>query len=246
MSAWKAKRFWKTATVTEAPGGYGVHLDARRVRTPAKAPLVVPTRALAEEIAREWNSVDDKIDPSKMPYTRSANAAIDKVAHQHAEVAQMIADYGDADLVCYRAEAPQELSERQAEAWDPLLDWADSALKVKLLPVVGVVHSPQGPVALAHLHHRVEELDSWALTAFHDLVSLSGSLVIGFAALHDLHPAETLWGLSRVDETWQQEQWGSDEEALFMASRKESDFLHAKRFYDISRAGAALRQPRFT
>ncbi|MDT8326064.1 MAG: ATP12 family protein [Roseovarius sp.] len=246
MSAWKAKRFWKAAAVTEAPGGFAVQLDARPVRTPAKAPLVVPTMALAQEIAREWDAVDDKIDPSKMPYTRSANAAIDKVAHQHAEVARMIADYGDADLVCYRAETPAELTERQAEAWDPLLDWAESVLKVKLLPVVGVVHSPQEPVALAHLHHRVEVLDSWALTAFHDLVSLSGSLVIGFAALHDLHPAETLWRLSRVDETWQQEQWGSDEEALFMASRKESDFLHAKRFYDVSRADAAPHQSKFT
>lgn len=241
MSAWKAKRFWKTAAVTQAAGGFAVHLDARPVRTPAKAPLVVPNQALAKEIAREWEAVDDKIDPSKMPYTRSANAAIDKVAHQHAEVARMIADYGDADLVCYRAETPQELSERQAEAWDPLLDWADSVLKVKLLPVVGVVHSPQDPMALAHLHHRVELLDSWALTAFHDLVSLSGSLVIGFAALHDLHPAKTLWGLSRIDETWQQEQWGSDDEALFMAARKETDFLHAKRFYDISRVDAAPR-----
>jgi len=246
MSAWKAKRFWKTATVTEAPDGYGVHLDARPVRTPAKAPLVVPTRALAGEIAREWDAVDEKIDPSKMPYTRSANAAIDKVAHQHAEVARMIADYGDADLVCYRAETPVELTARQAEAWDPLLDWADSVLKVKLFPVVGVVHSPQDALALAHLHHMVESLDSWALTAFHDLVSLSGSLVIGFAALHDLHPVETLWVLSRIDETWQQEQWGSDEEAQFMAARKESDFLHAKRFYDISRNDATCHPASLT
>ncbi|WP_294611501.1 ATP12 family chaperone protein [uncultured Roseovarius sp.] len=236
MSAWTAKRFWKTATLAEAPGGFAVHLDARPVRTPAKAPLVVPTRALAQEIAREWDAQGERIDPASMPYTRSSNAAIDKVTHQHAEVARMIADYGDADLVCYRAEAPVELVARQAEAWDPLLDWAESVLNVKLLPVAGVVHSAQDPVVLAHLHHRVEALDSWALTAFHDLVSLSGSLIIGFAALYDLHPAEMLWDLSRIDETWQQEQWGSDDEAVATATRKESDFLHAKRFYDISRA----------
>jgi chaperone required for assembly of F1-ATPase len=119
------------------------------------------------------------------------------------------------------------------------LDWTESVLSVKLLPVEGVVHVPQDAQALARLKAHVEALDIWALTAFHDLVSLSGSLVIGFAALDGFYPVETLWNLSRVDETWQAEQWGSDEEAEETAARKQSDFIHAKRFYDLSRKDRA-------
>ncbi len=235
MSGWHAKRFWKEASVVAVPGGYTVHLDGRPVRTPAKAALIVPTQALAEVIAAEWQAQEGRIDPNAMPFTRSANAAIDKVTAQQAEVARMLVGYGDADLICYRAQSPAELVARQAEAWDPLLDWAESVLGARLSPVVGVVHVPQEPEALEHLDAQVAALDIWALTAFHDLVSLSGSLVIGFSALRDLHAPEHLWRLSRIDETWQEEQWGSDEEAKRAALRKESDFLHAKRFHDLSR-----------
>jgi chaperone required for assembly of F1-ATPase len=205
------------------------------VRTPAKAVLSVPTRALAEAIAAEWDAQEGKIDPGTMPFTRSANAAIDKVAHQKSEVAEMLAAYGDSDLICYRAVSPSELVEKQAAAWNPLLDWTESVLSAKLLAVEGVVHVPQDVQAMARLRAHVDALDIWALTAFHDLVSLSGSLVIGFAALDGFYPVKTLWDLSRVDETWQAEQWGSDEEAEEMAARKQSDFIHAKRFYDLSR-----------
>ncbi|MGX0876304.1 chaperone required for assembly of F1-ATPase [Roseovarius sp. MBR-154] len=236
MSEWAAKRFWKEAGVGDTDQGFSVHLDGRKVRTPAKAELIVPTRAMAQAIAAEWDAQDGKIVPDTMPVTRAANAAIDKVAHQHAEVARMIADYGDSDLVCYRAESPAELVARQSQAWDPLLDWAESVLSARLHPRTGVMHHPQEVEPLARLHAQVEMLDKWALTAVHDLVSLSGSLIIGFAAIHDLHPAKTLWHLSRIDETWQQEQWGSDDEADVTARRKESDFLAAKRFYDLSRA----------
>ncbi len=240
MSEWKAKRFWKEAGVVEEEDGFGVRLDGRAVRTPAKAALIVPTPALAEAIAAEWDAQEGKIDPGTMPFTQSANAAIDKVARQTSEVAEMLAAYGDSDLICYRASGPVELIEKQAEAWNPLLDWTESVLSVKLLVVEGVVHAPQDAAALARLRAHVDALDTWALTAFHDLVSLSGSLVIGFAALDGFYPAETLWNLSRVDETWQAEQWGSDEEAEEMAARKQSDFIHAKRFYDLSRKDRAI------
>ncbi len=236
MSAWKAKRFWKEVNVVPADGGYTVHLDNRPVRTPAKAALVVPTRTMAQEIAAEWDAQEGQIAPATMPTTRSANAAIDKVTHQHAEVADLIAAYGDADLTCYRADGPEALVARQVEAWDPLLDWAESVLNVRLNPVTGVIHAPQDGAALQRLSARVHAMDAFALTAFHDLVSLTGSLIIGFAATHDLHPPETLWRLSRIDEIWQEEQWGEDEEAAEMAARKESDFLHAKRFHDLARS----------
>lgn len=236
MSDWKLKRFWQAANVAEAEGGYAVQLDGRPVKTPAKASLVVPTRALADRIAAEWDAVDGQIDPTAMPFTRSSNAAIDKVAHQHAEVADMLAAYGDADLTCYRADGPEGLVARQTELWDPLLDWAETALGARLIPVRGVMHAPQNPQALRVLSDHVHALDVFALTALHDLVSLSGSLIIGFASLHDLHDPHHLWRLSRVDEQWQEDQWGKDDEAQAMAARKESDFLHAHGFFNLSRS----------
>ena len=236
MSEWKAKRFWKETSVVPAPDGFTVHLDGRPVKTPAKSPLIVPTHAMAAAIAAEWDAQAGQIDPRTMPVTRSANAAIDKVAVQHAEVAQMIADYGDSDLLCYRAPGPVELIERQAQMWDPLLDWAEAELGVRLSTASGVIHVPQDPVVLAQLSARVHAMDNFTLAAFHDLVSLSGSLILGFAALMDHRPADDIWRLSRLDEDWQIEQWGADDEAEAMAETKRFGFLHAKFFSDLSRA----------
>lgn len=234
MSEWKAKRFWKSADVAEEDGGFTVRLDGRGVKTPAKSPLVVPTPEMAQAIAAEWDAQEDVIDPGSMPVTRAANAALDKVRPQQAEVARMIAGYGDSDLLCYRADSPAELVQRQAEAWDPLLDWAARDLGARLRPVTGVMHAPQDAAALRALSDRVHGMEAFTLTAFHDLVSLSGSLVIGFAALHDLHDMATLWRLSRIDETWQEQQWGVDEEAAELAARKESDFFAARVFYNLA------------
>ncbi|WP_113911126.1 ATP12 family chaperone protein [Roseovarius dicentrarchi] len=231
MSEWAAKRFWKSADVTEIGAGYGIALDGRAVKTPAKAPLAVPTRALAQAIAGEWNAVAEKIDPRVMPMTRSANAAIDKVAHQHAEVADMIAAYGETDLLCYRATSPQELVLRQSEEWDPLLDWADTALGVRLRTVPGVMPVAQDPAALDVLRARVHAHDNFALTALHDLVALSGSLIIGLAATLDARDTPTLWQISRLDEAWQAELWGADDQAEEMAAVKRAAFLHAKEFF---------------
>ena len=235
MSTWAAKRFWKEATAIEAEGGWTVQLDGRGVRTPAKAPLVVPTRAMAQAIAAEWDAQEDKVDPNVMPVTRSANAAIDKVSHQFNEVAQMLAAYGDSDLLCYRATSPQALIDRQAARWDPLLDWAATALEARLTPVSGVIHAPQDAQALANLATRVSTFTPFELTAFHDLVSISGSLVLGFAATEGHMDAAALWDLSRLDEAWQEEQWGEDEEASAQAALKKQAFEHAMRFFSMCR-----------
>ncbi|MCQ0091119.1 ATP12 family chaperone protein [Roseovarius sp. M141] len=243
MTEWAAKRFWTGATVTEAETGYGIALDGRAVKTPAKMPLAVPTRALAAAIAAEWDAVGERIDPRAMPMTRSANAAIDKVAHQHGEVADMIAAYGGTDLLCYRATNPQELVLRQSEEWDPLLDWADSALGVRLRPVTGVMPEAQDPAALAALRARVHAHDPFALAALHDLVALSGSLIIGLAAEADARDIATLWQVSRLDEAWQAELWGADEEAEDMAAVKRAAFLHSKEFFLLLGEASAPSTP---
>lgn len=235
MTEWKARRFWKTVDVTEYGGGFVVHLDGRPVRTPAKSALVLPTRAVADAIAAEWDAQAEVIDPRTMPATRAANAAIDKVRPQRDEVIEMLVAYGDADLLCYRADSPAALVQRQAGAWDPLLDWAAETYGARLSPRTGVMHEPQDPVALDRLAAPVRDQSVFELAAFHDLVSLSGSLVIGLAATRDRLPAADLWQVSRLDETWQAEQWGADEEAEAAAEIKRQSFLMAKRFFDASR-----------
>ncbi len=236
MSDWKTKRFWTAASVAPRETGFTVELDGRQVKTPAKSLLVLPNHTMALAVAEEWEAQEDKIDPATMPVTRAANAAIDKVTVQHEEVATLIAAYGDSDLLCYRAEGPQELIERQAQAWDPLLDWAAGTLGARLRPVSGVMHAAQNPDALQTLSEQVHAMDPFALTAMHDLVGLTGSLIIGFAAVHNVDDIGALWRLSRVDETWQEELWGVDEEARAQAAVKESDFYAAKRFHDLALA----------
>lgn len=234
MSEWAPKRFWKTTSVAELDGGYTVELDGRRVRTPAKTLLVVPSIHMAEAVAAEWDTQTESVDPRTMPFTRSANAAIDKVTHQHAEVADMLAGYGDSDLLCYRAESPQELVARQAAEWDPALDWADEVLGIRLLPRRGVLHQAQDPDALEGLRARVHGLTPFQLAAFHDLVCMSGSLILGFAAAHGWRDAGKIWDISQLDERWQEEQWGVDDEARATSELKRDAFIHAKRFYDFS------------
>lgn len=236
MSEWKAKRFWSAATISTDADGFGILLDGRPVRTPAKRDLRVPTRSFAEAICSEWEAQDEEIDPLTMPFTRSANAALDKVAPQHGEVADLLAAYGDSDLLCYRADYPAALVARQAQQWDPLLDWADEVLGARLVPRIGVMHAPQENAVLARLSQRVHALSAYQLAGFHDLVSLSGSLILGFAAALDQAIPETLWDISRLDEIWQAEEWGKDDEAEAAADVKRAAFLHAKQVFDLSAA----------
>lgn len=234
MSDWKAKRFWKSAVVVQAADAFAVELDGRGIKTPAKQALHVPTHAMATAIAAEWDAQEGTINPNTMPVTKTANAAIDKVAVQHAEVADMLAAYGDSDLLCYRADSPEELIQRQSDLWDPMLAWATDALDAPLEPRIGVIHAPQDPVAIDALTRRTHALSAFELAAFHDLVSLSGSLVLGFAAALDARPVKELWDLSRLDENWQEEQWGEDDDATALALIKRAAFLHAKRMFDLS------------
>jgi chaperone required for assembly of F1-ATPase len=199
--------------------------------------LVVPSRELAQRIASEWDAQEKTVDPNKMPFTRMANSAIDKLGTQHSEVADMLAAYGDADLLCCRAKSPQELVDRQSEHWDPPLDWAAMTLGARLEPRGGVIHAPQDPAALQALSDRVHAFDAFELAAFHDLVTLSGSLVLAFAAVHEWRDPDTIWQMSRLDDLWQEEQWGRDEEAHETAEIKRQAFLQAHDAYHLCVSG---------
>jgi chaperone required for assembly of F1-ATPase len=233
VSVWAARRFWTAASAVPVEGGFTVHLDGRPVRTPLKAPLVLPTAGLAEAVAAEWQAQEGTVKPETMPFTRTANSAIDKVATQQAEVVEMLAAYGDSDLLCYRAEGPPDLVARQAAGWDPLLDWAAKAVGAPLTATAGVIHIEQPEESLEALEAQVSALSPFQLSAFHDLVAISGSLVLALAVTHGRLSAEEAWSLSRIDEDWQIELWGEDEEAAEIAALKREAFLQADRFYGL-------------
>ncbi|MES2844833.1 MAG: ATP12 family protein [Pseudomonadota bacterium] len=233
MSAWTAKRFWTEATVDQTEGGYTVRLDGRPVKTPAKTLLVVPTRELATAVAAEWDAQQGLVKPDTMPFTRSANSAIDKVATQFDEVVGLLGAYGATDLLCYRATGPEALVHRQAVAWDPLLTWSASELGAPLVATAGVMHIAQPAESLARLHARIAAMSPFQIAAFHDLVAISGSLILAFAVTSGRLTLDEAWALSRLDETWQNEQWGVDDDAAALEAFKQAAFAHAGRFYAL-------------
>jgi chaperone required for assembly of F1-ATPase len=236
IGGWKAKRFWQDVSVTEAPEGFAVMLDTRRVLTPGKQPLILPTRTMAEAVAAEWAAQEGEIQPLTMPVTRAANSAIERVRPQKPEVAAMLSAYAETDLTCHRAASPAELVARQAQAWDPVLDWAATAHGAPLIPTTGVLPVHQPPESLRALAHHVAALGEFHLTALHDLVTLSGSLLLGLATAERHVDPETAWSLSRIDEDWQIEQWGRDEDADAVMQIKRTQFLQADVFWTMCNA----------
>lgn len=233
MSGWKAKRFWKAATAEACDGGFTVRLDGRAVKTPAKAAFVMPTLAMAQAAAVEWDAQQGVVKPDTMPVTRAVNSAIDKLVPQFDAVVGLLAAYGASDLLCYRATGPEGLVARQTAGWDPLLDWAAQALNAPLRVTQGIVHIEQPPETVAQLHALTAGFTPFELAGFHDLVAISGSLVLAFAVTHGRLSANDAFGLSRIDEVWQAELWGIDDEAEALDLSKRQAYLEASRFFTL-------------
>jgi len=234
MNDWAPKRFWTDTDVVALDSGFTVSLDSRRVMTPGKRPLIVPTHALADAIAAEWAAQDDLIQPATMPMTRAANSAIEKVAPQKDAVVTELAAFGETDLLCYRSDRSDALAASEAASWDPLLAWATDALNAPLRVAKGVMPVAQDSNTLAVLRQRVAALDHFALTGFHDLVAISGSLVLGFAVIHDRLTPRQAWEISRIDEEFQIAEWGRDEDEAALVALKMAAFLSAADFYRLS------------
>ncbi len=224
------KRFWKDAALAEADGGFGVTLDGRELKTPARTALVVPTRALAEAIVAEWQACGEEIDPRAMPLTGLANAAVDRVAADADAFAAGLARYAEADLICYRAEGPPALVRRQAEEWDSLLAWARRRFDVDFVIGEGVMHVAQPAATVARLAHALSAFDAYHLAALSPLVTIGGSLIAALALAEGAFPLEQLWQAVSLDERWQLDQWGSDAEAEAALDARRSDFSAAARF----------------
>ena len=233
MSEWKMKRFWSQATVEQGEQGFAILLDGRSVKTPAKSNLIVPTEKMARAIAAEWDAQIEEVQPHTMPITRAANSAIDKVRVQFDEVTDLILAYGEADLLYYRADAPAQLVERQNEQWNPLVDWAKSRYGVTPVIGQGVMFVAQEPDILIKFAPVVKNMSEFQVAAFHDLVGISGSLILGLAVFDGFVSAETAWNLSRLDEDWQIEQWGQDDEAKEVAGQKYASMVNADTFLQL-------------
>ena len=227
------KRFWKSVEVQREGDGWGIRLDGRPVRTPARAALVVPNETLAKAIAEEWRGVVEIVDPRAMPLTGIANAAIDRVAPESRPFALGLARYAEADLACYRSEWPPELAGRQGKAWDALLGWARRRFDVDFSTTSGLLHVPQPQATIERLAHAVSSLDAYQLAGLSPLVTIGGSLIAGLAVLEKAITPEEAWKSVSIDERWQLEQWGSDTEAVTALEDRRRDFFAAARFLEL-------------
>lgn len=221
------KRFYKEVSLKKGATGYEILLDGRAIKTPAKNPLVVPTKAVADMIAAEWQAQEEVIDPKSMAVTRLVNSALDSVRQNRDHVVDEIAAYGGSDLICYRADDPVQLVDRQNEAWDPYHIWLAETWGVRLKVTSGIMPVSQDEDGQGVLKAAVAKQSDYMLAGLHTLVSIAGSLVLGLACLSGDFEPEDVFTASRVDEKWQAEVWGEDWEAGDRAAAKREEFLTA-------------------
>ncbi|WP_372016750.1 ATP12 family chaperone protein [Tistrella mobilis] len=246
----RRKRFYKAAEAapvagdgaapdpaTPAGAGWTVLLDGRGLRTPAKAPLVVPGRALARLIADEWAAQETHIAPETMPATKLANVVIDRVVPHRAQIAAELAGYIGTDLVCYRADNPKELAALQARHWDPLVDWARTRYDIHLVTTTGLLAVDQPPATVERLTRAIEAADPWRLAVLHGAVTTAGSVVIGLALAEAGIDAATAYDAAFADEHFQIARWGEDAEQAERLALLRRDLDDLARIRDALNAG---------
>jgi chaperone required for assembly of F1-ATPase len=229
------KRFYKEAQAVVTTEGFAIALDGRHARTPAKAPLALPSPDLAEAVAEEWRAQAATIDPSTMPLTRLANVAIDGVAREAEAVAAEVVKYAASDLVCYRAEGPERLVARQSALWDPVLAFAREELGARFMLAEGVMFVGQPPETLAAID-RATPRDPFVLAALSTMTTLTGSALIALGVLRGRFTAEAAWEAAEVDEAWNAELWGADAEAEARRALRWRDMQAAARMAALAGA----------
>lgn len=223
------KRFYKKVGLEAGAAGTRLLLDGRPVKTPAKNVLLLPAGAFAEAVAEEWRAQGEEVDPKSMPLTRLANAVIDGMTPRAEDVRQNLCAYGETDLICHWAEAPQELVARQAEHWQPVLDWVAEAHGARFKPVQGIMAEAQDEATLARLADAVATFDLFRLAALSEMTSLTGSVLLALAVAEGGMDAEAAWSAAHVDEAFQIEQWGEDAEAHARHETRKAAFDDAVR-----------------
>lgn len=222
------KRFYKEVAIAEQDGGFAITLDGKAVRTPAKQILAVPAKPLAQLLVEEWDAQRDIIDPSTMPVTRLINTALDGVATDTQAVFEDILRFSSSDLLCYRADGPELLVKRQADLWDPVLDWASDDFGARFILIEGVVHHEQPRDAIAAFGTTLRRHDgAIALAVLHTMTTLTGSALLALAFAERHLTMDEVWSLAHLDEDWTIEHWGSDEEAEQRRAKRFEDFKAA-------------------
>lgn len=227
----KPKRFYKAVTVVEGEGGWQIQLDGRTLRTPKAQKMVLPTRAAAEQVAGEWDAQADVIEMATMHATRLANTAIETIGSSREGVADQIAGYAGSDLTCYFAEDPAALVARQEASWNPVLRRAEAEEGLKFERCIGIVHRDQPPETLDRVRSIALALDDFALAGLAFGTSLFGSAVLGVALLRGWLTGEQAYDLSRIDEAFQEEKWGVDEEAAERTERLRGEAVMLDRWF---------------
>ena len=212
------KRFYKEVCVAPAEGGFGIFLDGKSVKTPARNLLTVPSEKLANAIAAEWRRQGEEIVATSMPLLRLANSVIDGVAANRQAVIAAILRFGENDLLCYRAHQPPDLAARQRQGWDPLLDWVRQKHGAQMTVAEGLTHVDQTQESLAALRHALQGFDAFTLGGLHVIASITGSAVLALAVAQDEISGAQAFALSRIDEIYQAEKWGEDVEAAKRAA----------------------------
>lgn len=227
------KRFWTTATAVREDGGWSIALDGRPVRTPYRAPLILPTMALGEAIAAEWQAQGDTVNPITMPLTGLANAAIDLATPDTAAFVEPVAAYAATDLFCYRDDRDAALQAEQVAAWNPILAWAEARYGVEFTITQGILPVDQPPATVAALRAAVFAIDPWRIAALTPPVTIGGSLVAGLALIEGAFDAETLWAAVSLDEQYQERRWGADDQARAQRAAHKRDWDSAVRFLGL-------------
>lgn len=229
-----ARRVYKDAAVAPGEGGFAVTLDGKGVRTPAGAPLVLPSLALARAVAAEWAAQGSEIRPHTMPFTQFASTALDRVGRHRAAILDELIRHAATELLCYRAEET-DLAERQEAVWQPILDWADLRWNAPLTVTAGVMPVIQSPLSLGHLREPLEALDDFELAAVQGLAAAFGSLILALAVSERRLSEADAFDAAQLDETFQNERWGEDYEAIDRREALRRDVLAAAAFLCLHR-----------
>lgn len=212
-------------------GGFTVLLDARTLRAPKGAQVVLPTRALADQVAEEWAGQGETLNLAAMHATRLANTALELIPQAREATADAIAEYAASDLLCYYAVAPAGLLERQQRLWGPILDRAEAEAGLRFIRAAGIVHQSQPPDTLAQVKAIALAEDDFGLTGLAFGAALFGSAVLAIALLHGWLSGEEAFDLSRLDEAWQEEKWGVDAEAAERTARLRGEAAMLERWF---------------
>jgi chaperone required for assembly of F1-ATPase len=227
-------KFYKQALAEETDNGFAVLLDGRPLKSPAGSPLCVSSAGLAQQIAEEWSAQEDTINPSIMPMTSMCCTMLDRIVPRKLEITKQLLRYVETDLLCYRAQEPADLTRRQHEEWQPLIDWVAESYGARLVVTEGILPVRQPQAALESLSTVIDELNDSELTALSCVAPIAGSIVVGLALVSGRIKATEAISIVQLDEEYQNEMWGTVEEAQLQQKGIQKEIESAATFVQLA------------